>query len=143
MNNANTVPTPSWLKWMYRITTGSLIAWMLSSGIMALSRAAPIVEAISRLGYPSYFSWLLGLAKTGGALLLLLPVPRGLGSWVYAGATLELLSAAFSYAASGASVAEVAVPLGFLVLVHLSFWSWRRQGSRVEPSQPRRRMSLS
>ncbi|MEL6338605.1 MAG: DUF3179 domain-containing (seleno)protein [Myxococcota bacterium] len=139
MNNANTVVTPSWLKWMYRITTGLLIAWMLSSGIMALSRAAPIVEAISRLGYPNYFALLLGLAKTGGAILLLLPIPRGLRSWVYAGATFELLSAAFSYAASGAGVAEVAVPLGFLALVHGSFWSWRGQRSRVETSQPGRR----
>ncbi|MEO1480589.1 MAG: DoxX family protein [Myxococcota bacterium] len=130
MADATKFPT---LNWIYRLSTGLLIVWMLSSGMMALFRAAPIVEAIARLGYPVYFVWILGIAKVCGAGLLLLPVPREFRSWAYAGATFEVLSAAFSYAARGASLGEVAVPLGFLVLVQVSLWSWFMPRAVVGP----------
>lgn len=133
---------PGWVKWTFRITTGLMIAWMLSSGVMALVKAPPIVEAISRLGYPTYFAWLLGISKLAEASLILFRAPPGLRSWAYAGSTFEVLAASFSYGASGAGAGEVLVPLGFLVLIQTSFWSWRRQIPGLGPTEAPTRPSV-
>lgn len=114
------------IAWLYRLTTALVVLWMVSSGVMALTHATPVVTAVAKLGYPDYFVWLLGIAKLAEAAALVLPVPRELRSWAYAGSTFELLAAALSYGAIGASGAEIAVPVAFLLLVQVSLWSWSR-----------------
>ncbi len=112
--------------WTYRIATAIVVLWMVTSGVMALAHATPIMAAIAKLGYPTYFVWFLGVSKLAEAGALMLPVPHTLRSWAYAGSTFELLAAVFSYGAISASAGEIAAPLVFLTLVHASRWSWNR-----------------
>jgi uncharacterized membrane protein len=79
------------------------------------------------LGYPDYFATLLGVAKVLGALALVVPVPRTLREWAYAGLTFDVIAAMVSIVAVGDPITHVALPIVFLGMVLLSFWSWQRR----------------
>jgi hypothetical protein len=58
------VPASKAKVWSGRILTGLAVAFLLFDGTMKLGPAAPVVEAMSQLGYPA------GLARGIGMLLL-------------------------------------------------------------------------
>jgi uncharacterized membrane protein YphA (DoxX/SURF4 family) len=91
-------------------------------GVLNLTHASQTTDALSHLGYPAYFAWILGSGKLLGALAIVVPGLPRLKEWAYAGFFFDLTSAAFSRAMVGDSAADIIAPLGFLTLVLASWW---------------------
>ena len=92
---------------LYWVFTGLLIALMLMSGIQNLLSTKASVELVSTLlGYPKYFIPFIGLAKTLGAIVLLIPGYPRIKEWIYAGFVYDLTAATYSSIAIGEPVQE-------------------------------------
>jgi len=57
----------------YWISTTFVVCIMTISGLLAVTHAPPMMKALAHLGYPAYFSDLLGTAKLAGVIVLLMP----------------------------------------------------------------------
>ncbi|MBX3243185.1 MAG: DoxX family protein [Acidobacteria bacterium] len=108
-------------KIIYWIATIWLSLGMLSSAVVQLMRIPEGVEAVSRLGYPSYLLTILGVWKILGVVAILAPKLPLLKEWAYAG---------FFFVASGAFVSHIIMrdPFGeifpSLLLLVLTVVSW-------------------
>ncbi len=92
-------------------------------------RLPQVAEAFAHLGFPDYFRVELSWAKLVGVALLLLPLPRRLKEWAYAGFAIDLASALIAHLAvgDGAQAWGWAVATGVLwALSYLLFY--RRLG---------------
>jgi hypothetical protein len=85
----------------YWVTTILVACVMAISGALALVHAPAMMKALARLGYPVYFSDLLGVAKLAGVCVLLLPRWARLKEWAYVGFGITVLSACYSHLLSG------------------------------------------
>lgn len=85
----------------YWIATGFAAIIMTISGGMAITRAAPMMKALAHLGYPPYFSDLLGLGKLVGVCVLLAPGLVKWKEWAYVAFSIVVLSACWSHFQSG------------------------------------------
>jgi hypothetical protein len=74
---------------------------MAISGALAITHAPPMMKALAHLGYPPYFSDLLGVGKLAGVCVLLSPGLVKLKEWAYVGFGITILSAAYSHLLSG------------------------------------------
>ncbi len=99
----------------------------IAGGIYDALRPEAALAVFHHLGYPDYFATLLGTAKLLGGLAILLPVPRMLREWAYAGLTFDVLSALISLLAVGHAITELPIPIFVLALVQTSYWTWRRR----------------
>src|SRR6266851_3042357 len=88
-------------KTAYWISTIFVAFIMTSSGVLALTHAPAMMKALAHLGYPAYFSNLLGVAKLSGVCVLLVPGWARLKEWAYAGFGITILSASYSHLLSG------------------------------------------
>ena len=88
-------------KTAYWISTVFVAFIMTSSGVLALTHAPAMMKALAHLGYPAYFSNLLGVAKLSGVCVLLVPGWVRLKEWAYAGFGITILSACYSHLLSG------------------------------------------
>jgi DoxX-like protein len=102
------------------ITTALFAALMAVSGALYVVLPPALAVAIARLGYPSYFLRMLGVAKLLGAVGLVLPERPILREWAYAGFTFDLVAAAVSHVATG-SRADALPPLFALALLAASY----------------------
>jgi len=83
-------------------TATLFVATIMSiSGIMAVTHAPAMMKALAHLGYPVYFSDLLGVAKLVGTCVLLVPGWARLKEWAYVGFGITVLSASYSHLLSG------------------------------------------
>lgn len=101
--------------------TGLFAGFMMFSGALYLSGAAPMRDAIAQLGYPAYLLIILGTAKLLGGPALLqnrLPILR---EWAYAGFTIDLIGATASHLFAGDAVTVAMVPALFLGLLAVSY----------------------
>jgi len=92
----------------------------LTHGRTAVVSGPFVVDVVSRLGYPAYVLWILGIWKILGAITLIVPGFLRLKEWAYAGIVFELSGAAASLAACGRT-GDLAPPL---VLLSLALASW-------------------
>jgi uncharacterized membrane protein YphA (DoxX/SURF4 family) len=107
---------------IYWIFTGLLLLLMLSSGIQNLLSTQPSIELISKqLHYPEYFIPFIGLAKTLGAIAILIPGFPRVKEWVYAGFTYDLTAAVYSAIAIGEPVSKWWPMVFFFVLLAGSY----------------------
>lgn len=106
--------------WILTILFGAL---MTLSGILYLTQQPAIVQALHQLGYPDYLLRILGTAKLLGVVALLQTRYTVLKEWAYAGFTINLVGAAWSHAANGASIA---VPLVLLLILAGSYLIWKQ-----------------
>jgi hypothetical protein len=88
-------------KTAYWITTIFVGFIMTTSGVLALTHAPAMMKALAHLGYPAYFSNLLGVAKLSGVCVLLVPGWVRLKEWAYVGFGITILSACYSHLLSG------------------------------------------
>jgi hypothetical protein len=88
-------------KTAYWISTIFVAFIMTSSGVLALTHAPAMMKALAHLGYPAYFSNLLGVAKLSGVCVLLVPGWTRLKEWAYVGFGITILSACYSHLLSG------------------------------------------
>jgi hypothetical protein len=85
----------------YWISTTFVVCIMTISGVLAVTHAPPMMKALAHLGYPAYFSNLLGVAKLSGVCVLLVPGYVKLKEWAYAGFGITIISACYSHLLSG------------------------------------------
>jgi hypothetical protein len=88
-------------KTTYWISTGLVTMVMAISGLMAITHRPAMMKAMDHLGYPAYFSNLLGAGKLVGLVVLLAPGLPRLKEWVYAAFGIMVLSAAYSHYSAG------------------------------------------
>jgi uncharacterized membrane protein YphA (DoxX/SURF4 family) len=110
----------------YWVTTAIVAFVLLSGGAAELAHRKETLEGMAHLGYPLYFTMILGFWKLLGGIALLAPRFPRLKEWAYAGAFFDLTGAAVSHAARGDDAGHLIWPLVFAALVVAS-WALRPQ----------------
>lgn len=104
---------------IYWIVTGLFAAFMLFSAIPDVLLTPEAKTFINALGYPDYFIRFIGVAKSLGAIAIVVPAsfPR-IKEWAYAGLFYDLIAAVISqFAVSGfqPGVLFMVLPIGFCI----------------------------
>jgi hypothetical protein len=115
----------------YWTTTVFVSLVMGVSGTLAITHAGLMMKALSHLGYPRYFSNLLGVGKLAGVFVLLAPGMPRLKEWAYVGCGITILSASYSHYSSGDGLLALEPLVTFAALV-ISYIS-RPATRRLEP----------
>ena len=97
----------------------------LASGTLYFMAEAP-ADTFARLGFPDYFRIQLGIAKLVGGVALLVPLPRWIKEWTYAGFTIDFGSAGIAHLAVGDPLSDVVTPVVALALLWTSYASYHR-----------------
>jgi hypothetical protein len=121
---------------VYWITTTLLALMMVQGGISELLHTEGSVQVMRALGYPDYLNTILGIAKLLGVAAILLPVPRTLREWAYAGFTFDVGGAIASFVAAGLVNWTLLIPILSLALVLTSYWMWRRREATAGITAP-------
>lgn len=106
----------------YWVATIWLALGMTSSGIMQLIRPQEIIENMDRLGFPEYFTILLGAWKILGVIAILVPKFPILKEWAYAGFFFTTTGAVFSHFMTGDPFVEIFPALLLFVLTIVSWY---------------------
>ncbi len=101
----------------YWIATVFVVMIMSISGALALSHAPQMMKGLAHLGYPSYFSNILGVSKLLGVCVLLLPRLPKMKEWAYFGFAITVLSACYSHFSSGDGLMALEPLVTFAALV--------------------------
>ena len=108
------------MKYLYWGATGLVALLAIGSGSSYFFAEAP-AETFDHLGFPDYFRIQLGIAKVLGGIALLAPLPRVVKEWVYAGFTINFISAAIAHIAAGDPIAETIPPVVAFILLVVSY----------------------
>jgi len=101
----------------YWIATLFVASIMTISGVLALTHAPSMMKSLAHLGYPPYFSDLLGVAKLAGVCVLLVPGMARLKEWAYVGFGITVLSASYSHLLSGDGLLALEPLVTFAALI--------------------------
>lgn len=123
----------------YWIFTCILALLMLFSGLSNIFVGPEAIALFNHLGYPTYLIPFLGVAKTLGAIAILVPGFPRLKEWAYAGFVFDLAGAMYS----GISVGDPASAWGMLfigfALIATSYVLYhklqRQRSTREKPAQ--------
>ena len=130
------------LKIAYWITTGIFSAMMLFSAAMYFTNPQ-MAQTFGHLGFPDYFRIELGAAKIIGVLLLLAPFTGRLKEWVYAGFTINMVSASIAHAALGDPISAALTPLILLGILAVSYITFQKLDEEIEPAFVKQMTSAS
>lgn len=101
----------------------------LFGGITTLLGVPASTEVFFRLGYPGYFGTYLVVWQLLAVIVLLVPGPRVLREWAYAGLVLDTISAIYSLGVTGSRFVHMLPALVVLGFTIISYCGWRqRQG---------------
>lgn len=114
----------------YWILTALIALPLLGSGVANLTAQPTILESFKKLGYPSYFHYILGTWKVLGALAILAPGFPRLKEWAHAGVTFSMTGAFASHLLAGDPIGESIAPL-FLAGIALGSWALRPESRRL------------
>lgn len=115
------------LYWVSTVFVGLLMGF---AGVLMLLHVDGALRAIhEHLGYPIYFVTILGLARLLGAAAVLLPVPKGVREWTYAGFSFDLVVTILSILFSGIRALAIIQPLIVLIAVLGSYLCWRKRSA--------------
>jgi len=112
------------LKSLYWGSTGLVALLALASGAMYFVQ--PPTETFAQLGFPDYFRIQLGVAKLVGGVALLVPLPRWLKEWTYAGFTIDFGSAIIAHLAVGDPLSSAVTPMVALIILLTSYASYHQ-----------------
>jgi hypothetical protein len=113
----------------YWMTTMIIAAELAVGGVWDILRTDYVREVLEQqLGYPAYFSVIIGVWKVPGALVLLVPRLPRLKEWAYAGAVFTYTGAAASHLAVGDGAFALG-PIGFAAIA-LASWALRPSARR-------------
>ena len=120
----------------YWSATVIIAAELALGGVWDVVRIEYVRNVLERqLGYPAYFSVIMGLWKVPGAVALLVPRAPRLKEWAYAGAVFTYTGAAASHLAVGDGAGALG-PIGFAAIA-LTSWALRPSPRRdLAPSGP-------
>jgi uncharacterized membrane protein YphA (DoxX/SURF4 family) len=117
----------------YWVTTALVVFELVLGGVWDILRVSQVRDLIERLGYPSYFSVILGIWKLLGAVALVIPRFPRLKEWAYAGVVFDLTGAVASLLASGLRDAgTIAYPV-VMTGVAVASWALRPPSRRLGP----------
>jgi uncharacterized membrane protein YphA (DoxX/SURF4 family) len=108
----------------YWVTTVIIAAEFAIGGVMDILRLPPFFAILKHLGYPGYFSVILGIWKVFGAVTVLAPRFPRLKEWAYAGMFFNMTGAAASHLAVGDPPVALVAPIIFTGLV-IASWALR------------------
>ncbi len=120
----------------YWLATAFVACIMTISGALAVTHAPPMMRALAHLGYPPYFSDLLGIAKLSGVCILLAPGFVKWKEWAYVGFGITVISAAYShwFSGDGLMALEPLVTFAALVVSYLTRPADRRAQHAAGPA---------
>ncbi|WP_276975725.1 DoxX family protein [Flavobacterium filum] len=121
-------------KIIYWVATVWLAVAMIASGIQQIFTIGGFVEIMERLGFPTYFSVILGVWKTAGVVAILIPKFPLLKEWVYAGFFFVMSGAIVSHLAVGDEAIELFAPTFLLTLTVVS-WYFRPTDRKLSSTQ--------
>src|SRR5260370_27979985 len=101
----------------YWIATVFVVSIMTISGVLAITHVPRFMTALAHLGYPPYFSNLLGVGKLVGVCVLLAPGLVKFKEWAYVGFGITVLSACYSHFLSGDGLLALEPLVTFAALV--------------------------
>lgn len=113
------------IKITYWITTVLVALMMINSAIMYVTKPE-MKQAFTHLGFPDYFRIELAVLKLIGAVVLLVPLTPRLKEWAYTGFAIVFVSAFIAHSASGDPVMNRAMPLVFLVVLLILYFTYHR-----------------
>jgi uncharacterized membrane protein YphA (DoxX/SURF4 family) len=113
----------------YWVTTVLVAAEFVVGGVMDILRLPPFFAIMKHLGYPAYFSVIIGVWKVLGAVAVLAPRFPRLKEWAYAGMVFNMTGAAASHLAVGDGAGALVAPIIFTGLVAAS-WVLRPSARR-------------
>jgi hypothetical protein len=120
----------------YWATTSIIALELVAGGAADLANLREVVvvgarvdDVMKHLGYPDYFTRILGFWKLLGAIALLIPGYPRVKEWAYAGTFFETTGAAASHIARGDKASKLIAPLSLTAIVVAS-WALRPQ-SRI------------
>lgn len=100
----------------YWIITVLISLVFLNGGINDILKQEPFYDLLIKLGYPGYFSVILGIWKTIGVIALLIPGFKLLKEWAYAGYFFLLSGAIISHLQIGDNIIFQTIILILLIL---------------------------
>jgi hypothetical protein len=115
--------------------TTKIIYWSLHTVFalfMAMDAIAGItyneegIKALTQLHYPIYIMPVIGVLKLLGAIVLLVPGPKTLKEWAYAGFTFNFLLAAISWACVKGPAMFVLLPLIVMTVLMTGYYCWKK-----------------
>ena len=118
-------------KIVYWASTAIVSIMMLYSAYAYLTQDA-MTQAFHHLGYPDYFRVELAIGKVLGAILLIAPVSAKIKEWVYAGFVITFISAFIAHTASADPVNYRMMPVIFLVLLIVSYFTYHKSNLPVK-----------
>jgi len=118
------------------MTTKSLrlTYWILNSMFCLMTATAGVLYLTSptfarifaAMGYPQYFRIELGSCKLIGVFVLLLPFPRAVKEWAFAGFFIVLLSALVTHLSVGDGLVTTLAPVLAAAILAVTYLSFRR-----------------
>lgn len=109
-------------KIIYWVATIFLSFGMLAGGIQQMLQIFGYNEIVTRLGYPLYMLFILGVWKILGVIAILLPKQPLLKEWAYAGFFFVMTGAAISHLAMKEPFVEVVPSLILLIAIIISWY---------------------
>ena len=109
-------------KIIYWVATIWLAVAMVASGVQQVFSIGGFVGIMKAMGYPAYFSAILGVWKLLAVLVILLPKLALWKEWAYAGLFFVMSGAFFSHIAIGHGATELFAPVFLLILTLLSWY---------------------
>jgi hypothetical protein len=106
---------------LYWVFTALMAVLMLMASIPDVTQSGTAVAVFAHLGYPAYLLPFIGVAKIAGVAAVLLPSPRRLKEWAYAGLVFDLTGALYSHLSVGDPAGTWMFALIGLVLVTGSY----------------------
>lgn len=119
----------------YRLTTSIAVLQLFAGGVADVANWRPVAKIMRHLGYPDYFTRILGVWKVLGGMTLLLSDSPRLREWVYAGMLFDLTGATASHIARRDPPAKL---IGPLTSTTLALASWALQDARNLPRESQR-----
>ena len=114
----------------YWIVTVIIALESIVGGIGDIMKEPNYVKILIHLGYPAYFSVMLGVGKVLAAVAILIPRYPRLKEWAYAGLVFQFIGAITSQIIVGASASMLIAPFIFLCLV-IASWLLRPPSRRI------------
>ncbi|RDC57212.1 DoxX family protein [Pedobacter chinensis] len=122
------------IKIIYWIST-SLISLMMIFSAYSYFTNPEVKQGFQHLGFSDYFRIELGIAKLLGAIILIAPIKGQIKEWAYAGFAITFISAFIAHAASGDPVSNQIGPIVFLLVLALSYFTYRKSKTVVSVNQ--------
>ncbi len=111
-------------KIVFWTTTGLLF---LTQGLMPVltTNVNDTKDAMSHLGYPIYFVFMLAIFKLLGGIALIVPqIPHRIKEWAYAGFAIDFIAAFVSITIIDGMNTITLFPLVALIILITSYWSY-------------------